>query len=97
MAGLEMCERAARVLREQVNIRFPNGEIRAFKKGPAAALGKAVIEVFAPRFLLMPVVVRAGLPGSTSVPLDYETCRSLRFNTDGFENLPDIVLDDLGN
>jgi hypothetical protein len=55
---------------------------------------KAVTEVFAPQFLLTPVVVRANLPGGATSLRGDDLCESLGFPMVALKDFPEVTLAD---
>lgn len=81
---------------DHVTVNFPNGETRRMAPGPSSVISKAVIEVFAPRFLEVPAVVSLSESRNKVVTRDDELAKSIGLNIKAERNLPDIVLADLG-
>jgi hypothetical protein len=82
--------------RDKVVVTFPNGETRLLKAGPSSELTKAVIEVFAPRFLTEPAVVSISESASKVIARDDALAKSIGLNIEADKNLPDAILADLG-
>ena len=80
----------------QVLVTFPNGETRAMTPGASTEIAKAVIEVFAPKFLEQPGVVFLSESGNKVVARDDDLAKSIGLNISPDKNLPDIVMVDLG-
>lgn len=78
-------------------ISFPNGETRLMLNGPSAVLSKAVIELFAPRFLQRPAVLFLSDSGEKVVARDDLLARSLGLKIEADKNLPDIILVDIAS
>lgn len=81
---------------DHVTVNFPNGETRRMAPGPNSVISKAVIEVFALRFLEVPTVVSLSESRTKVVSRDDELAKSIGLNIKAEKNLPDIVLADLG-
>ncbi|RVT38761.1 BsuBI/PstI family type II restriction endonuclease [Sphingobium algorifonticola] len=77
-------------------VTFPNGETRRMATGPSADISKAVIEVFAPRFLQKPGVITLSESGNKVVARDDELAKAIGLTIPADKSLPDIVLVDLG-
>ena len=77
-------------------VTFPNGETRRMSTGPSADISKAVIEVFAPKFLQKPGVITLSESGNKVVARDDELAKAIGLTIPTDKNLPDIVLVDLG-
>ncbi len=79
----------------RVKVTFPNGETRLMLPGPSTVIAKAVIEVFATRFLRQPGVIFVSESGNKVVARDDDVATSIRLRLDYSRNLPDIVLADV--
>jgi len=77
-------------------VTFPNGETRRMATGPSADISKAVIEVFATRFLQKPGVITLSESGNKVVARDDELAKAISLTIPADKSLPDIVLVDLG-
>lgn len=82
---------------EKVLVKFPGGETRQMAAGPSSPISKAVIEVFASRFLIKPAVLWLSESGNKEVARDVKLAAKLNLKIDASKNLPDIILVDLGN
>lgn len=80
-----------------ITVTFPNGEVRQLKPGPSSMIAKAVIEVFAPRFLRQPAVLWLSESGNKVVARDDALAGQLGLKIDASKALPDIILVDLGD
>lgn len=80
---------------ELVPITFPSGETRRLKAGPSSAITKAVIEVFAPRFLGSPAVLFLSESGNKVVARDEVLLKAINLTINAQKNLPDVILVDL--
>lgn len=81
---------------EGVFVTFPNGETRRMAAGPSSEIAKAVIEVFARRFLSAPGVVLLSESQAKVIKRDEDLISRLRLRIEAGGNLPDILLVDLG-
>lgn len=79
-----------------VPVEMPNGERRNLKPGDSSQITKAVIEVFAQRFLVHPAVLWISESGNKVVLHDDKLMRDLGLPIDQKRLLPDLVLADLG-
>lgn len=79
-----------------VLVTFPNGETRHMAPGPSTDITKAVIEIFAPRFLQKPAVLFVSESGNKVVDRDDALAQAIGLNIQADRNLPDTVLVDLG-
>lgn len=77
-------------------VTFPNGETRRMTTGPSADISKAVIEVFASKFLQKPGVITLSESGNKVVARDDELAKAIGLTIPADKSLPDIVLVDLG-
>ncbi len=77
-------------------VTFPNGETRRMTTGPSADISKAVIEVFASKFLKKPGVIALSESGNKVVARDDELAKAIGLAIPADKSLPDIVLVDLG-
>lgn len=77
-------------------VTFPNGETRRMTTGPSADISRAVIEVFAPKFLQRPGVIALSESGNKVVARDDDLAKAIGLTIPADKSLPDIVLVDLG-
>jgi hypothetical protein len=96
LARIALVRKGAAVGGDHVLVTFPNGETRRMVVGPSTDITKAVIEVFARRFLQKPAVLFVSESGSKVVARDDELARSIGLNIQADRNLPDTILVDLG-
>ncbi|MGK8195164.1 BsuBI/PstI family type II restriction endonuclease [Burkholderia cepacia] len=96
VSRLRLVRHGATVAADAVKVTFPNGEIRNLAPGPSSAIAKAVIEVFAPRFLKHPAVLWLSESGNKVVARDEALANALGLKIDVSKALPDIILVDLG-
>ncbi len=80
---------------KRVKVTFPNGETRLMLPGPSTVISKAVVEVFAPRFLREPGVVFLSESGNKVVQRDETLAAAIGLRLDYTRNLPDIILADV--
>lgn len=78
-----------------VQVDFPSGETRRLKAGPSSVITKAVIEVFAPRFLADPSVLFVSESGNKVVARDDKLASAIGLSIKADKDLPDIILVDL--
>ncbi|HUZ12483.1 MAG TPA: BsuBI/PstI family type II restriction endonuclease [Caulobacteraceae bacterium] len=74
---------------------FPSGEVRRMKPGPSSIITKAVVGVFAKRFLGEAAVLLVSDSGVKVVARDDHLARRLGFEIKADKDLPDIILVDL--
>lgn len=96
LTRLQIMRSAATVADDAVSVTFPNGEKRSLAPGNSSLIAKAVIEVFAPRFLKSPAVLWLSESGNKVVAQDEKLANSLGLKIDVSKALPDIILVDLG-
>ena len=95
-ARLAINRRGAGQAVDKVLVAFPNGETRLLKPGPSSEITKAVVEVFAPRFLREPAVLSISESGNKIVARDDALAKSIGLTIEADKNLPDAILADLG-
>jgi hypothetical protein len=78
-----------------VLVTFPSRETRTLSPGPSAIITKAVVEEFAPRFLVKPVVLWLSESGNKVVAHDHRLAERIGFRIEPDRNLPDVILADL--
>lgn len=78
-----------------VLVTFPNGETRQLAPGPSSIISRAVVEVFAPRFLAQPAVLWLSESGNKVVVRDDKIANAIGLKIEADKNLPDLILADL--
>jgi hypothetical protein len=78
-----------------VLVTFPNGETRQLAPGPSSIISRAVIEVFARRFLEKPAVLWLSESGNKIVMRDERIANAIGLKIEPDKNLPDLILPDL--
>jgi hypothetical protein len=96
LARVTLMTRGVSSSREGVLVAFPNGEARRMAAGPSSETTKAVVEVFAIRFLQNPGVVLLSESQAKIIARDEALISRLRLRIEAGGNLPDILLVDLG-
>lgn len=96
LARIQIIRRLAAQGDEDVLVTFPNQETRRLSSGISSQIAKAVIEEFAPRFLVRPAVILVSESRSKIVTRDSELAEAIGLRIKTEENLPDILLVDLG-
>jgi hypothetical protein len=81
--------------KDGVSVAFPDGSGRVLAAGTSSQIVKAVIEVFAPRFLQHPAVVWISESGNHVVMSDDALMKAIGLPIDAQKLLPDVVLADL--
>ncbi len=95
LARVRLQQRSAMAARSHVLVVLPNGESRQMEAGPSSVITKAVIEVFAPRFLKDPAVLWISESGNKVVQRDDEFAHALGLRIESDKLLPDTILVDL--
>ncbi len=80
---------------DRLLITFPSGETQRMAPGPSSELSKAVVEVFAPRFLGQPAVIFLSESRDKVVLRHDDLAKQIGLNILADKNLPDIILADL--
>jgi hypothetical protein len=75
---------------------FPNGETRRLSPGLSSVITRAVVEVFAPRFLEVPAILWLSESGNKVVARDDFLAAKIGIRIASDRNLPDLILIDLG-
>lgn len=96
LARIALVRKGAAVGGSNVLVMFPNGETRRMAVGPSTDITKAVIEVFAQKFLQKPAVLFVSESGNKVVSRDDDLARSIGLDIKADKNLPDTILVDLG-
>lgn len=81
---------------DEIFVTLPNHEIRRMSPGPSSVISKAVIEVFAPNFLVAPALLWLSESSRKVVDSDAQLAGRLGLEIDPQLNLPDIILADVG-
>lgn len=97
LARIELVRAGAGAEHTGMMVEFPNkGGSRPLEAGPSSVISKAVIEEFARRFLLKPMVVLLSQSGNKVVSRDDLLAKKIGINIDHAKLLPDIILVDMG-
>ncbi|HEU4368534.1 MAG TPA: BsuBI/PstI family type II restriction endonuclease, partial [Methylomirabilota bacterium] len=81
---------------EGVLVTFPNGETRRLAAGPSSVIARAVVEVFARRFLAQPGVVLLSESQAKVIYRDEALVGRIGLRIDAQRHLPDLILVDIG-
>ena len=95
LARVRLRGRAAGAAGSRVLVTLPNGETRQMEAGPSSIITKAVIEVFAKRFLADPAVLWISESGNKVVQRDDALASELGLKIESDRVLPDMILIDL--
>jgi BsuBI/PstI restriction endonuclease domain/BsuBI/PstI restriction endonuclease HTH domain len=96
LARVRIMRRSAASSSEGVVVRFPNDETRRMAAGPSSEISRAVIEEFAPRFLIDPAVLWLSESATKVVERDDQLAKDIGLTIESDRNLPDIILVDRG-
>ncbi|MCB0571441.1 MAG: hypothetical protein KDC66_16840 [Phaeodactylibacter sp.] len=96
LARTRLVQRSIASSDDKVLVTFPNQETRRLSPGPSSVISKAVIEVFAKKFLAKPGVIWLSESGNKVVERDEGLARSIGISISSENILPDIILVDLG-
>jgi hypothetical protein len=96
LARIALVRRGAVAGGTHVLVTYPNGETRRMPVGPSTIITKAVIEVFARRFLQKPAVLLLSESANKIIDRDERLARAVGLNIKADKNLPDTILVDLG-
>lgn len=92
---IAVVRKGAAVGSDRVLVTFPSGETRRMAPGPSSELSRAVIEVFAPKFLGNPAVIFLSESRDKVVERDENLAKQVGLEILPDKNLPDIILADL--
>jgi hypothetical protein len=81
----------------KILVTLPNKETRFLQQGPSSVIAKAVIEIFATKFLSKPFLLWLSESGNKVVEKDDALATRLGINIDVSKHLPDIIMVDLGD
>ena len=95
LSRVRLQQRSASAAGSKVLVKLPNGETRQMEAGPSSVITKAVLEVFAPRFLGDPAVLWISESGKKVIQRDDTLARSLGLRIEADKLLPDMILVDL--
>jgi hypothetical protein len=95
LARVRLQQRSATAAQSRILVRLPNNETRQMEAGPSSVITKAVVEVFAHRFLGDPAVLWISESGNKVIQRDDELAQSLGLKIETDKLLPDTILVDL--
>jgi hypothetical protein len=95
LARVRLQQRSAMAAKAKILVTLTNGESRQMEAGPSSVITKAVVEVFAPRFLSDPAVLWVSESGNKVIQRDDELAQSLGLKIETDRLLPDAILVDL--
>ena len=95
LARVRLRGRSSAAAGSQVLVTLPNGETRQMEAGPSSIITRAVIEVFAKRFLGDPAVLWISESGNKVVQRDDVLASELGLRIESDRVLPDMILVDL--
>tara|TARA_R110002072_G_scaffold295382_3_gene466305 strand:+ start:266 stop:1336 length:1071 start_codon:yes stop_codon:yes gene_type:complete len=96
LARVQIVRRGAAASTQGVQIILPNGETRRMAAGPSSVITKAVVEEFAPRYLVTPAVLWVSESGNKVVSSDDGLAQTIGLQIEADKNLPDLILVDIG-
>jgi hypothetical protein len=96
LATVKVLQIAASGAKTKVSVMLPNGEGRTMAPGLSSVITKAVIEIFAPRFLTNPAVPWVSESGKKVVEKDDSLLKALGISISPEKLLPDVILADTG-
>ncbi|HZK89565.1 MAG TPA: BsuBI/PstI family type II restriction endonuclease [Stellaceae bacterium] len=96
LARVRLQQRSATAAQTRVLVTLPNGETRQMEAGPSSVITKAVVEIFAPRFLRDAAVLWVSESGNKIIQRDDELAQALGLKIEADRLLPDTILVDLG-
>lgn len=96
LARTRLVKRSLAEAEDKILVTFPNQETRLLSPGPSSVISKAVIEVFANKFLEKPGVIWLSESGNKVVKRDDDLARAIGLSILPDKVLPDIILVDLG-
>lgn len=94
LAVVKVLQVAAAGASAKVPVTLPSGDGRVMAPGLSSVITKAVIEVFAPRFLFNPAVVWISESGKKVIEKHDALLKSLGVNIEPEKLLPDVILAD---
>jgi hypothetical protein len=97
LARIAIIRAGAAASASAVIVQFPNGETRQLAPGPSSIITKAVIEVFAKRYLGQPAVLWLSESGNKIVVRDERIAQAIGLEIQPDQNLPDLILADLAS
>ncbi|MCK1452000.1 hypothetical protein IVB36_14080 [Bradyrhizobium sp. 35] len=95
MAHITLVRKGASAADDRLLVTFPNGETRRMKPGPSSDITKAVIEEFAPKFLVNPAVLFVTESGNKVIEMDDHLATTIGIDIKTDKALPDAVFVDL--
>ncbi len=95
LARVHLQQRSATAAQSKVLVTLPNGETRQMEMGPSSVIVKAVIEMFAARFLGDPAALWISESGNKVVQRDDALAQALGLRIESDKLLPDMILVDL--
>ncbi len=96
LARIAIMRRGVVAREGRVLVTFPNGETRGMEPGPSSVISRAVVEVFATRFLTQPGVIWLSESRNQVVARDDRLAQEVGLTIEPDKNLPDLILVDLG-
>lgn len=95
-ARISLAMRSAGSSADRILVTLPNGEARHISSGPSSEISKAIVEVFAIKFLSDPVLLWLSTSDAKVTYTDNAIATAIGISIQADKNLPDIILVDLG-
>ena len=95
-ARVKIMRRTTSAEDESVLVHFPSEQTRRMAPGPSSDISKAVVEEFAPRFLMEPRVVFLSESQNKVVARDESLAEDIGLDIEPDRRLPDLILVDVG-
>ena len=95
LARVRLQQRSATAAESKMLVRLPNGESRQMEAGPSSVITKAIVEIFAIRFLKNAAVLWISESGNKVIQRDDELAQALGLKIESDKLLPDTILVDL--
>ncbi len=96
LARVRLQQRSAMAAQSKTLVTLPSGETRQMEAGPSSVITKAIVEVFARRFLSDPAVLWISESGNKVIQRDDALAKAIGLKIESDKLLPDTILVDLG-
>ena len=97
LSAAELARVTIRAVQASATVTLPDGTTRALSAGPSQPIVKGVIEQFAPRFLVEPVVLSYSDSSAPVQYIDAQLMQHLRLQYAAGDPLPDVLLADIAD
>lgn len=95
LAKTALILKGAAASKAKVSVTLPNGTVRNMAPGASSIITKAVVELFAPRYLGQPAVLWISESGNKVVEQDNDLAQIVGLSIQADKILPDVILVDL--